>query len=396
MAAKRSLNGSDQSASSKRIRFDSTNPTELAAEGSEGEGDPFTFPGPSVKHPRNKSVNADDYADDSDPEDPDDVAARRKDINTVESNDEDNEDMFAPDDTLQLPSKRQTKEKSVRFLDTTEIYGQDMSSKDADHISGNAANYSNAEVSSDDDSDTASDGERAEIPADMDPELGAGSKKKHAPRVEAFNLKQEEEEGRFDQDGNFIRRADPDAEQDQWLEGVNKKEIKRAREAHQKRENVSKQKAAESDAETTGNLLADLIRELNLGETGMEALQRLGKLEQSAKRKKGFKQTGGETDEGAAARKDTVARITHAAETLLGRGYDDVWDLEREDLARLFSRTTGEEWTEPLWEFRWKDHRDGDKVHGPFERSVIDAWKDAGYFDNAAEVRVGGGPWGKV
>ena len=63
-------------------------------------------------------------------------------------------------------------------------------------------------------------------------ELGAGGKKSHAPKLDAFNMKNEQEEGRFDAQGNFVRKAaDPDAVHDSWLEGVSKKDMKKAKEA---------------------------------------------------------------------------------------------------------------------------------------------------------------------
>ena len=41
-------------------------------------------------------------------------------------------------------------------------------------------------------------------------------------------MKNEQEEGRFDAQGNFVRKAaDPDAVHDLWLEGVSKKDMKK-------------------------------------------------------------------------------------------------------------------------------------------------------------------------
>ena len=61
--------------------------------------------------------------------------------------------------------------------------------------------------------------------------------KTHEPKLEAFNLRNDMEEGNFDEDGNFIRNAaDSSAHQDQWLDGISKNEIRKARLAHDQRE----------------------------------------------------------------------------------------------------------------------------------------------------------------
>ncbi len=78
-----------------------------------------------------------------------------------------------------------------------------------------------------DDQESSDDEEEAALAAqeeDVDEEVGAGGLKRNAPKVDAFNMKAEQEEGRFDEAGNFVRKAtDPDAKHDSWLEGVSKK-----------------------------------------------------------------------------------------------------------------------------------------------------------------------------
>ena len=133
----------------------------------------------------------------------------------------------------------------------------------------------------DDDEDSSSesggDEERDRVDSDMDEELGAGSKKKHAPKLDAFNMKQENEEGRFDDQGNYIRKAnDPDAVHDTWLEGLSKKDMKKAKEAEEKREEERRKRAIADDQVLTSDILATLITRLERGETVLEALARLG------------------------------------------------------------------------------------------------------------------------
>lgn len=73
-------------------------------------------------------------------------------------------------------------------------------------------------------------------------------------------MKSEQEDGRFDEAGNYVRKAaDPDAVHDQWLEGVSKKDMKKAAEAHEKRENERRQKRLDDDAMLLPDILKTLI-----------------------------------------------------------------------------------------------------------------------------------------
>ena len=113
---------------------------------------------------------------------------------------------------------------------------------------------------------------------DIDEEIGAGGKKKHAPKLDAFNMSAEQEEGRFDEAGNFVRKAfDPEAAQDSWLEGISKKDIKRAKEAQDMRDAEQKARDRAEDAIITSDVLSTLIARLDVGETPLEALVRYGK-----------------------------------------------------------------------------------------------------------------------
>jgi CD2 antigen cytoplasmic tail-binding protein 2 len=264
-----------------------------------------------------------------------------------------------------------------------------------------------------------------EVEAEDAAELGAGSKKKHAPRLDAFNLKGEEEEGRFDQSGNYVRKAaDPDAVNDNWLEGLNKKDLKRAREAQEKREEERRRKAIEDDAFLTSDLLSTLIDHLDTSESPFEALARLNKSKPTEKKVPRWKQkklqkdkmdtdedvasgTGG-TDAKEEARRKAVEAITGAADKLYGRGQHDIYEAERELLMRQYRRETGEDWkaravaaaaaapkadggrrsgSSDMWEFRWTDGRDGGALNGPYDGPTMEAWQAAGYFGEGVEFR---------
>ncbi|KAI0457295.1 hypothetical protein F5B21DRAFT_102614 [Xylaria acuta] len=426
---------------SKKVKFDVRNPSALApdaADDGEDATDVFLEADADVigKSAATKrgAVNIDGYDSDSDREELGTLhtsKAKKKDA------DEDMDDMFADadarDDTVDDTTGKKSKE--VRFMSTGEIQGQEAESKSGGHIHINGA-----EESSDDDEEAIALAIQEE---DVDEEVGAGGRKKHAPKIEAFNLKEENEEGRFDEAGNFVRKAaDPDAVHDRWLEGLSKKDMRRAAEAHEKREAEQREKRRKEDSALTSDLLKSLITQLERGETALEALARLGRSQNKTKakkvpkwkRKKQAEKTDSmDIDEDKGTRekekekgkgkepedpeqtriKEAIDAITDAADKLLGRDRPDVYDRERELLIREFVRETDEEWVEPvreqqqvresdgetakMWEYRWTDGRDGASKQGPFDGNMMKAWQDAGYFGEGVEFReVGDERWSRA
>ncbi|KAI0406956.1 hypothetical protein F4802DRAFT_61054 [Xylaria palmicola] len=420
---------------SKKVKFDMRNPSALAPDAADDddedardlflEADADVIRGSAAT--KRGAVNIDGYDSDSDREELGTLhtAKAEKEV------DEDMDDMFAADDKADarddaLDSKTGKKSKEVRFMSTGDIQGQEDESKSGGHI-----HIDDGDESSDDDEEAIALAIQEE---DVDEEVGAGGRKKHAPKLEAFNLKAESEEGRFDEAGNFVRKAvDPDAVHDRWLEGLSKKDMRRAAEAHEKREAEQRQKRREEDSALTSDLLRSLIAHLERGETALEALARLGRSQTKTKVKKvpkwkQKKQAGKAADEmdvdeekgkekekeaedpEQARVKDAINAITDAADKLLGRDRPDVYDRERERLIREFVRETDEEWVEPVqerpedlngeatkrWEYRWTDGRDGASKQGPFDGTMMKAWQDAGYFGEGVEFReVGDDSWSR-
>ncbi|RYC64877.1 hypothetical protein CHU98_g1315 [Xylaria longipes] len=414
---------------SKKVKFDVRNPSALAPDAvEEDDNAPDVFLeadadviGKSAATKRG-AVNIDGYDSDSDREELGTLrtskAKAKKDV------DENMDDMFAAednnadarDDTVDETTGK--KSKQVRFMSTGEIQGQEDESK-----SGGRIHINGEEESSDDDEEAIALAIQEE---DVDEEIGAGGRKKHAPKIEAFNLKAENEEGRFDEAGNFVRKAvDPDAVHDRWLEGLSKKDMRRAAEAHEKREAEQREKRREEDSVLTSDLLRSLITHLERGETALEALARLGRSQTKTKAKKvpkwkqkkqAEKTDSMDIDEDKGTKdkeaedpeqiriKEAIDAITDAADKLLGRDRPDVYDRERERLIREFVRETDEEWVEPvreqakesndetakMWEYRWTDGRDGASKQGPFDGNMMKAWQDAGYFGEGVEFREAG------
>ncbi|KAL9018611.1 MAG: hypothetical protein Q9185_004073 [Variospora sp. 1 TL-2023] len=437
----------DNEPSTKKPRFDVRNPSALAPDAPEDdavlEADEIGKRGQQTKR---NAVNIDGYESDSSNEGFD-ARADAKARHVVDqgkkgagSKDEEDNDMFADleedlkdgDEDEELNGEGKKQRKNVRFLETEEIEGQVAGSKSGGHVSadfslngrGPAGRLNgqrrdkDKEVESSSESEVA-DEERADAGDELDEEIGAGGKKAHAPKLDAFNMKTEQEEGRFDAQGNYVRKAaDPDAIHDSWLEGVSKKDMKKAKEAADKRDEERRQKNIEADSVLTSDILKTLIPCLEKGETILEALARLGRVKDKKRPKwqnKNKNKRSGEDsmdidteklpeDPAETKRKHAVETITDAADRLLTRGQAEVYDTEREMLIRQYSRDTGEDWVdtapEPTdadeaddlrekkqWEYRWMDGRDGGQVNGPYDGTMMVSWNDAGYFGEGVEFR---------
>ena len=432
---------------SKKPRFDVRNPSALAPDALEDDAtlDADVIGGRGQQVRRN-AVNIDGYDSDSENENFNaraNAKAKQKEAQTVE---EEENDMFADlaesfkdgDESEGDAGLRGQKKKAVRFLDEDEIEGQVRSSKSGGHVSadfslnGQANGKGKGKAVRDDEVDSSTESEiddetRADVGGEVDEEIGAGGKKTHAPKLDAFNMRNEQEEGRFDDQGNYVRKAaDPDAVHDTWLEGLSKKDMRKAKEAADKRDEERRQKDVADDAILTSDVLRTLILLLERGETVLEALARLGKgqdrrpkWQQNRNRKKqerGFVDVDmAEEDPSERKRKETVEAITGAADLLLTRGQPEVYEAERELLVRQYRRETDEDWVEPafpeaetdttdqgtesrMWEYRWPDTRDGGEIHGPFEGSMMVQWTQAGYFSEGVEFRRSphGREWSKA
>ena len=416
---------------SKRVKFDLRNPSTLAPDAREEDDilDADVIGGSTTKR---RAVNLDGYDSDSDNDNSNVRAEKRKrdeatntgaKATATTAGDDDDDDMFAADDGDEagveggeVPEEDDPdstgKKNKVRFLDADQIDGVDNTSRDKEGIRLDDAG------SSDDEADV----ELARQEEGVDDEVGMGGLKKNAPKVEAFNLKQEMEEGQFDQDGNYVRKGgDPDAVHDNWLEGLSKKEMRKAAAAHEKREAEARKQRLEDDEILVSELLKTLILNLERTETPLEALARLGKkqtkpkkipkwkLKKMNKGAEGMDVDGGEEAEDPEQKKikASIDAITEAADKLLSRDYEEIYEQERELLVREYRKETGEDWVEPakqgeddegqraavkpgtMWEFRWADGRDGDSKQGPYDGATMKAWKDAGYFpDGAVEFRT--------
>lgn len=439
---------------SKKPRFDYRNPSTLAADAPEEDVilDADVI-GKSGNQTKRNAVNIDGYESDSDNDNFNERAAERAQRNEgpkkgQSSKDEEDDDMFADleedmqgtpdgDDDEDLGREGKPSKKDVRFLEADNIEGQVANSRSGGHVSADLLQNGKQREragSVGSESSSGDEEERDLIPTEMEDdlaaEIGAGGKKKHAPRLDAFNLKDEEEEGRFDESGNFVRKAvDPDAVNDTWLDGLSKKDLRKAKEAEEKREQERRRKAMESDAVLTSDSLSTLLSHLETGETPLEALQRLGRSKPKETKVPKWKQkrqknkmeidepdaSTVQQDPAEVARKLAVEAITGAADAIYSREQHEIYETERELLLRQYRRETGEDWKAPppvnpataentganaqgeMWEYRWSDKRDGGEKHGPYDGPTMKAWNEAGYFGEGVEYKkVGEMEWSRL
>lgn len=417
----------DDGSSSKKPRFDYRNPSTLAADQPDDDTildlDEIGKSGATTKR---NAIELDGYESDSSTENFETRAEARgdKDVKaSKKTRDEDMNDMFddldeefgKEDMDEELARGGRKKKKEVRFMNENEIEGQVLSSKSGGHVSADFSlnGQKTAQTVNRESSDDSADEEERDRLGEIDEELGAGAKKKHAPRLDAFNMHNEVEEGKFDDSGNFVRKAmDPHAVHDTWLDETSRTEIKRAKEAHEKREEERRQRDIADDAISTSETLSILIGLLENAETVLEALARLGKAKEKKKPKwqRNKRKNGSETDvdmQGAdqdlaeTKRKEAVEAITAAADRLLIRGQPEIYEAEREILLRQYRKEAGEDW-EPMsqgiqnvtsqslpreWEYRWSDARDGGEKHGPYDGRTMQAWNEAGYFGESVLFR---------
>ena len=437
--------GEDGEPDSKKVKFDVRNPSALAPDSpnddDEDAADAFLEADADVIRggaaAKRGAVNIDGYDSDSDREEM--GALRTAGSAKKKEKEVDMDDMFAEEDEVgneaddAVDDTTGKKSKEVRFLDADQIEGQEAQSRSGGQV------RLDEESSSDDDEEAVGLAIQEE---GLDEEVGLGGLKKHAPKVEAFNLKEEQEEGRFDESGNYVRKAvDPDAVHDRWLEGVSKRDMRRAAEAHERREEELRQRRRADDGLLTADLLRALILQLERGETPEDALRRLGRRQAKTKAKKKAvpkwkqkkqqqkndamevvveekkEQEETEEDREQARVKQAIDAITDAASKLLERDRPDIYDRERERLVREYGREADEPWVEPprtdeeghhqagngaeapaaapaavagpkkMWEFRWTDGRDDAAKQGPFDGPTMKAWQDAGYFGEGVEFR---------
>jgi len=174
----------------------------------------------------------------------------------------------------------------------------------------------------------------------------------------AFNLKEERESGFFDDSGNFVWRRkdlDEEEEEDQWL--VNTPVMN-------KPPTVNKRSHARHSKQF---LIQEILQVLQESETVTSALIRLGK----------------------AKDKDRLDRLTDIT-TMVLEDMPDIYDASRHLIEMEISRERSCLMENMMWEY--KPTCDSEQVHGPYAGTVLQEWRQKGFFKPESGVylrRVG-------
>ncbi|EJU05266.1 hypothetical protein DACRYDRAFT_28794, partial [Dacryopinax primogenitus] len=366
-----------------------------------------------------RSINTDGYESDSTDDGECVVMSRRSGAN--EMGDED-DDMFAPSGSA---GKEGTKNEAADDDDDDdEEYGGGSKKEkvlELGDIEGQEFGEAGGGQSDNEDDD--------DEPVDED-EAERRAKKGMGFELTGFNMKEEMEEGKFVDDGTFVRSRDPHEMHDRWLEGTSERDMKRARKAHEKREKEEREREAremrEQQRKGKEEYELELVQLMRRGESVMETLQRLGA---EAKKAGGQKHKAKRKPAGIAAASmdidgDTepsttpIERVTALASTLMELGNMDVYDDTYEQLLRSVRRSglVSQNWVPPSqtpprkasppldntqYEYRWSPDYlavaggsvEGPQTFGPFQKRDLDAWRSAGYFggyENCERVQVRG------
>ncbi|KAF7305013.1 T-complex protein 1 subunit delta [Mycena kentingensis (nom. inval.)] len=253
------------------------------------------------------------------------------------------------------------------------------------------------QVFNDSDSNASSEEDEPEDEDDAERRKKAGM----GFELSGFNMRDEMEEGKFTEDGSYVRTFDAHAVHDRWMEGVDERDMKlaRRRKRRQEREQKDKMRAEEKEIQESGGVAAlelQLLAMLNKGESVLEALQRLG-----VEAKRSGKKAGK-----AKATTDTspIETMTHLASTIMSMGDSDIYSKTYEELVRAV-RSSGlvdASWVPPsndkTYEYKWRDASSGnpDETFGPFGKDDLQSWFRASYFGSTGEkvqVRETGGAW---
>lgn len=151
-------------------------------------------------------------------------------------------------------------------------------------------------------------------------------------KIEPFNMKAEREEGRFDTDDqNYIRNVDEEEHQDNWLQGIGRKDIQRAREAELRRQQRLQVESAKPE-ESIRDLVMALLGYLQPRETVMQAIQRrnAGLTIRRVGQKKA--QLSEEQQRLESQKRAEIEQITEISTKLLAAGMSQIYDETPESL----------------------------------------------------------------
>ena len=299
----------------------------------------------------------------------------------------DDDDMFAAASDEEKPSKSQggAKKKGTKWMSLGDIDGQEFGG-------GSAGEDDNGKSTSESD------------PEDEDDRIRR-SKAGMGYEFTRFNMKEEMEEGKFAEDGTYVRSFDQHEMHDRWLEGVDEKEMKRARRAKRRAERTERERIREEESQSGKAEKEKTAMEMELvtimlpGETVLETLARLGKDKKKkeggtgATKKKRKPREPVQADPNPMPAKtppvSDIDRITTISSKLLP-SLPEIYSTTYEAILRSVRRSQAVpgDWVppKPKFEYKWTvEAATTHDVNGPFTEEEIRAWFSAGYFGDSGE-----------
>ncbi|ORX90479.1 hypothetical protein K493DRAFT_317941 [Basidiobolus meristosporus CBS 931.73] len=245
------------------------------------------------------------------------------------------------------------------------------------------------------------------------------------PLMEAFNMKEELEEGSFDSQGNYVRNdKDPNAFHDNWLEGVTKTDMEKAKKAQEKQDAIRRSEQnkdmRDSNQWTVEELQMEILNLMQPHETVLNALSRLngGRKKISRNQQLKNKKKGNETKTESAVssaveekKKKAIERMTDLCDRMMAAGKFNIYEQTYEQIVRLLriEERIPDDWipgtqlitafselpdididdgaaadadiANELWEYKWVGVDNNDGTYGPYPTSEMKSWQEQGFFD---------------
>ncbi|KAG8967055.1 hypothetical protein FRC03_010803 [Tulasnella sp. 419] len=327
----------------------------------------------------------------------------------VGDDDEDDDDMFGGGKTASDEDAPRSKKKETKFMNLGDIEGQEFG-----RTGGGLG---------DEDED--------EEPEDEDDAIRR-EKKGMGYELSSFNMKNEMEEGKFAEDGSFIRSYDPHQVHDKWMDGIDDREIKKARRLRKKMEEKEREREKREEEEgLAGRQKEELERELleyvKPGESVLQTLTRLGsEKRQLDKAKPKVRSAKAALDPTVPVESNVRAepvngpspidRVTALASALMSMGNLHIYEETHRTLVHSVKESgmVPSDWVPPTaapppssagdrkYQYRWSpdylaSHPGGasaNDIFGPFTKEELVAWRDAAYFGPSGDriqLRPAGG-----
>ena len=330
---------------------------------------------------RRGRVKVEGYESDSTDEGESVVRSRR---GGADVNNDDDIFAIASDDEQRSKSEGGAKKKNTKWMSLGDIDGQEFGGGSAGEDDGKSVSESE--------------------PEDEDDRIRR-SKAGMGYEFTKFNMKEEMEEGKFAEDGTYVRSFDQHVMHDRWMEGVDEKEMKKARRAKRRAERIERERIQEEERlsgtseQAQTSMEIELVTIMRSGETVLETLARLGKDKKKREARAGATKTKRKPHEppqadpnitsATAPLSSDIDRITAISSKLLP-SLPEIYSTTYETIIRSVRRSgmVPEDWVPPKPKFQYKWTVEGattQGVNGPFTEEEIRTWFDAGYFGDLGE-----------